>query len=141
MDGLLCICLTVASAFHSTARQPNQANAQAYFLVRRCTVRLWTLEIIALPLDVQVVSVVTGTIGTNIMTRNEDSLKLPDKSFYCAAQSEVGKRAEGREELTITTPEKYARKVVTDVLGGANGVTYRGKLATIASLKSAYMPT
>jgi NAD(P)-dependent dehydrogenase (short-subunit alcohol dehydrogenase family) len=94
------------------------------------------------PFDVRVVSVITGAIDTNIM-RNSAVPKLPESSRYTAARKQIIDLASGNENDGVKRMpvEKFAEKVVNDVLRGANGKIWRGNYSSFVRLTNVLMPT
>ncbi len=88
-----------------------------------------TLRLEMAPFDVKVVTVITGVVGTNIMT-NVSEIKLPPDSQYWPVEKNIAARARGVDVRKKMRKGAFAEKVVTDVLGGANGKIWRGELAS-----------
>ena len=81
------------------------------------------------PFDVKVVTVITGVVGTNIMT-NVSLVTLPPTSQYRPVEKNIAARARGVDVKKQMKKEDFAEKVVGDVLGGANGKIWRGELSS-----------
>lgn len=92
------------------------------------------------PLNVKVLTVVTGAISSSIHL-NAPGVKLPEKSHYRAVQDRLNALKGDTSEVKRTEAHVYAEKVVTDVLGGASGKTFRGSYASIAKYAITYLPT
>lgn len=92
------------------------------------------------PFGVKVVTVITGSVETNLFV-NAPEHHLPANSRYKTAAKEVAARATGVDVAQHSTPEEFARELVGDILGGASGKVYRGKLASIVRYASTYLPT
>lgn len=94
------------------------------------------------PFGVRVVSVITGAVDTNIM-RNSAMPKLPSSSRYLAAEKQITDLAvgDGEDGMQRMAAETFAEKVVSDVLGGANGKIWRGTYSSTVRLSSILMPT
>ncbi|KAJ5907401.1 hypothetical protein N7495_000083 [Penicillium taxi] len=93
------------------------------------------------PLGVNVMTIMTGIIGTNIFA-NHPVNKLPEGSLWEAASEDIMKNASGEGLLdTSMPPGLFAERVVDDVLGGVNGLTWRGKMSSIAWFLSTFLPT
>ena len=88
-----------------------------------------TLRLEMTPFDVKVVTVITGVVGTNIMT-NVSEVKLPPNSQYWPVERNIAARARGVDIKKKMKKEDFAEKVVSDVLGGTNGKIWRGELAS-----------
>ncbi|KAL8737127.1 MAG: hypothetical protein Q9181_001998 [Wetmoreana brouardii] len=99
-----------------------------------------TLRLELAPFDVKVVTCVTGAVKTNLMS-NSTKHDLPVGSIYTPLASKISERANGEDVKDASTPEHFAKRLVTDTLGGASGKVYRGKLATITQFISTFLPT
>ncbi|KAL2849410.1 short chain dehydrogenase [Aspergillus pseudodeflectus] len=74
-----------------------------------------TLRVEMKPFDVKVINVISGEVGTNILKRDQTSLrKLPENSFYRPLEAEFQKHI-NRTPVTTTAAE-YARSVVSEVV-------------------------
>ena len=92
------------------------------------------------PLGVKVVTVVTGVVKTNIMTNSAEA-HLPSGSAYASVEKKVIARSRGDDLQETRTPsDKFAEKVVGDVLGGAHGFIWRGQYASTIRLLKTWLP-
>lgn len=91
------------------------------------------------PFNIRVISLVTGSVATNVMSHND--LSLPEISLYQKALSEIQTRGVGKDVSSKTPPAEFAHDVVKDVLGGASGPVWRGAMASMVKFMSKYMPT
>ncbi|CAI7653238.1 unnamed protein product [Penicillium pancosmium] len=98
-----------------------------------------TLRLELQPFNIRVVSLVTGSVATNVMSHN--GLSLPESSLYQKALSEIRARGVGKDVSSKTTPAAFAHDVVKDVLAGASGPVWRGAMASMVKFMSKYMPT
>ncbi|PYH80324.1 NAD(P)-binding protein [Aspergillus uvarum CBS 121591] len=98
-----------------------------------------TLRLELQPYNVRVISLVTGTIATNIMSHA--NLTLPESSLYHKALPEIQTRGAGKDVLNKSAPDDFARQVVQDILGGASGPVWRGAMASLVEVVSKYIPT
>ncbi|KAI0199297.1 short chain dehydrogenase [Astrocystis sublimbata] len=74
-----------------------------------------TLRVEMKPFDVKVINVISGEVGTNILKRDQTSLrKLPEDSYYQPLEKEFQSHI-SRTPAT-TTPAEYARSVVAEVM-------------------------
>ena len=96
-----------------------------------------TLRLEMTPFDVKVVAIITGGVQTNIMANGPEPV-LPSSSRYTFAEKNIYARAAGEDVGSKTTSEDYAERVVSDVLDGANGKIWRGKLASTVRYLSAF---
>jgi hypothetical protein len=99
-----------------------------------------TLRLEMAPFNVKVITIVTGRVESNFTTNNV-LRGLPPSSRYLAIKDYIAARAVGKKTPHGMTTERYARKVVSDVLGGVNGTTWRGGFATIARIGLLLIPT
>ncbi|KAJ5607126.1 hypothetical protein N7537_003745 [Penicillium hordei] len=98
-----------------------------------------TLRLELQPFNIRVISLVTGSVATNVMSHSE--LTLPENSLYQKALSEIQLRGVGKDVSNKSAPAAFAREVVKDVLGGATGPVWRGAMASMVKFMSKYMPT
>ncbi|RMJ26901.1 hypothetical protein PHISP_02208 [Aspergillus sp. HF37] len=98
-----------------------------------------TLRLELEPFAVRVVSLVSGSVATNVMSHAD--LHLPDTSIYQEAMKEVQRRAVGEDVQAKSSPASFAKAVVGDVLGGAAGPVWRGAMASMVRIMSSFVPT
>jgi NAD(P)-dependent dehydrogenase (short-subunit alcohol dehydrogenase family) len=98
-----------------------------------------TLRLELQPFNIRVVSLVTGSVATNVMSHAD--LTLPDTSLYQKALPEIQARGLGKDVQSKSTPADFAREVVKDVLGGATGPVWRGTMASLMKFMSMFIPT
>lgn len=98
-----------------------------------------TLRLELAPFDVKVITCVTGVVKTNMMS-NSAKYDLPAGSLYAPIAKYISARANGEEVKDAGPPEDFAKRLVNDILGGASGMVYRGKMATVAKYISAFLP-
>ncbi|PYI09439.1 NAD(P)-binding protein [Aspergillus sclerotiicarbonarius CBS 121057] len=91
------------------------------------------------PFGVKVVTVMTGLVGSNLWTKAPD-LDLKG-SMYEPAKKEIMDMATGQVVKDPMAPSEYATRVVDDLLGGASGLIWRGKMASITWFLTSFMPT
>ncbi|KAL4865042.1 hypothetical protein BDV12DRAFT_211266 [Aspergillus spectabilis] len=72
------------------------------------------------PFCVSVVSLVTGSVYTNITS--QDNIILREDSFYHKATDAIRKRGRGEDRPANSTPAEFAGQVAGDVFGGAEGI-------------------
>ncbi|PQE16146.1 oxidoreductase short-chain dehydrogenase reductase family protein [Rutstroemia sp. NJR-2017a BVV2] len=100
-----------------------------------------TMRLELAPFQVKVLAVVSGVVATNIMSHGND-WKLPPQSLYSKVSKAIEARATGADVKASQKmdPKKFANKVVTDVLSGASGRTWRGSIASVVWLMT-LLPT
>ncbi|KAL9071735.1 MAG: hypothetical protein Q9161_003999 [Pseudevernia consocians] len=91
------------------------------------------------PFDVTVVTVNTGAVNTNTLATGIN-FKLPPTSRYKSIEKEIAVRARGEDGTPRMEPSVYAEKVVSDVLGGAQGQIWRGGDASIVRFVLSKIP-
>ena len=100
-----------------------------------------TLRLEMAPLGVKVVTVVCGVVKTNIMT-NSSEAHLPPDSVYVSVEKNIAARSRGEDVTGGAMPSnEFADKLVGDVTGEADGLIYRGYLASAVRLLHAWLPT
>ncbi|KAK9482080.1 hypothetical protein V1527DRAFT_477521 [Lipomyces starkeyi] len=99
-----------------------------------------TLRLEMAPFGVKVLTVVTGVVESNFF-ENTPEYKLPATSRYKPIEARIATRARGEDYQSRMNAQKYAHRVVNDVLQSASGKIYRGKMASIVRYASAYLPT
>lgn len=98
-----------------------------------------TLRIELAPLNVKVLTVVTGAIKTNIH-QNSPKPQFPPTSRYRAVEKYLEKSWNDEIDRNASTPESFAQKVVGDVLGGATGKIWRGMYASMTRYGRYFIP-
>ncbi|KIW19006.1 hypothetical protein PV08_03296 [Exophiala spinifera] len=98
-----------------------------------------TLRLELAPLNVKILTVVTGSVKTQIH-QNSPRLSLPQTSRYLAVSSHLEKRWNDEIDYDPSSPEDLARKVVGDVLGGSTGKIWRGRHASETRWVRFFMP-
>ncbi|KAF7181113.1 hypothetical protein CNMCM7691_000242 [Aspergillus felis] len=98
-----------------------------------------TLRLEVQPFNIRVISLVTGSVATNVMSHS--NLTLPETSLYQKALPEIQARGVGKDVSHKSAPADFAREVVKDILGGASGPVWRGAMASMVKFMSKYMPT
>ncbi|KAK3946256.1 oxidoreductase [Diplogelasinospora grovesii] len=93
------------------------------------------------PFGVKVVTVITGNVKTNIFV-NAPEHHLPEASRYGAAEKEIAARATGTDYADMAgKKEDFARDLAGDILKGASGRVYRGKMSTLMRYLTGCLPT
>lgn len=96
-----------------------------------------TLRVELEPFDVKVLTVVTGGVKSRI-ARND--WQLPRNSIYLPIESEYQRRTQHSQEVGMPT-EKYAKSVVSQVLGGRHKRQFwEGSFSYIVWFLSTFMP-
>ncbi|RHZ48467.1 hypothetical protein CDV55_101639 [Aspergillus turcosus] len=98
-----------------------------------------TLRLELQPFGVRVVSLVTGSVATNVMSHAD--LSLPENSLYHKAIEEIRRRGVGEDVQTKSAPADFAKEVVKDILGGASGPVWRGALTSMVNFMYRFVPT
>ena len=93
------------------------------------------------PLGVDVVTVITGAIETNLFANAPEQQRLPEDSLYKAAEEKIALRTTGKDVPQRSKREDFARDLVKDILRGASGKVYKGAMASSIRFASTYIPT
>ncbi|KAJ6201988.1 NADPH-dependent 1-acyldihydroxyacetone phosphate reductase [Bipolaris maydis] len=88
-----------------------------------------TMRLEMAPLGVRVISLVAGAVASNIMT-NGAIPELSDTSPFKPAEKEIVALAKGQDGHARMPTDTFAKKVVDDVLAGAQGKLWRGQMAS-----------
>jgi hypothetical protein len=99
-----------------------------------------TLRLELAPLDVKVLTIVTGMVVSSFKA-NVPAPELPPDSRYLPVKKNLEAIASGSTIKGAMPSDKYAGEVVADVLGGASGKVWRGGSAGLAKLAKSWFPT
>ena len=80
-----------------------------------------TLRLELRPFGVKVITLIAGNVASNIHA-NTPPIELPSDSVYEPVRSEISKEMQYSDQPAAS----FAKQVVNDVLGGAQGKVYRG---------------
>lgn len=97
------------------------------------------LKLEMVPLDVKVVTLVTGAVKSQGQTYFGD-FKLPPGSMYLAIEDAIANRAQGGDGYARMDTKLYAERVVKDVLRGVTGRLWVGNNSTATKWVSALVP-
>ncbi|KAI9035135.1 SDR family oxidoreductase [Aspergillus affinis] len=97
-----------------------------------------TLRLELNPFDVKVISLVTGSVATNLLTHA--NIRLPENSLYVKATQQIQARGMGQDVQSKDSPAEFASKLASDVLGGTTGLVWRGKMASMICFLSKLAP-
>jgi 1-acylglycerone phosphate reductase len=92
------------------------------------------------PLNVKVLTVITGTIKTNL-NQNSTKMTLPAHSIYEPVEEHLDKMRQGLAHPNGTDPSDYAQQVVGDILRGVTGNIWRGANTTLTRYLTPTLPT
>lgn len=99
-----------------------------------------TLRVELAPLGVHVVTVMCGAVHTPIHDKAGE-LTLPEGSYYRGAQDIIKNQRKGLMKPGSQQVDVTAQNIVADVLGGSNGVIWRGGTATLSRYLTWLLPT
>lgn len=99
-----------------------------------------TLRLELSPFGIKVISVMTGTINSNIW-ENQGEFSLPENSLYAPVLSNIQDSATGKSSPKGQSADEYAAKVVGDVLNEANGYIYRGPMSSVCRIMAGFVPS
>jgi 1-acylglycerone phosphate reductase len=97
------------------------------------------LRIEMAPFGVNVVTIITGSVATNINNEGSGFKPRPD-SRYAKIEAAINNIAHGKDIPNQMKPKEYAEKVVGDILGGASGKIWRGGSATAVRYLFKFLP-
>ena len=98
-----------------------------------------TLRLEMKTFGVKVLSVVVGGVKTNVAA-NSANFQLREGSFYVATDKELARQVAGSTGFPASPAPAFADKVVADVLRGATGRVWRGKMASIVWFMTTCFP-
>lgn len=91
------------------------------------------------PLGVNVITLITGNVGTQWFSNQPDFL-FPENSYYASLKEKIGIYARGEQGHPQMNPDVYASRVVADILGGAQGKIWRGAQSTLVKVVLPWLP-
>ena len=100
---------------------------------------LETLRVEMAPLGVRFLTVVTGSVATNIRA-NVVVTTLPKDSYYELLEDETLIKATGQYGIVRGEAQEYAENVVRDILARATGRTFRGKNSSMVRYGFVLLP-
>lgn len=105
----------------------------AFYNSSKAAVRAYseTLRLELAPLGVKVITVMAGIVGTNIFS-NHPEAHLSDTSPWKPAEDVIIAQAGGSMIDGAMPRSVFAGKIVRDVLGGKTGLTWTGKMSSVA---------
>jgi short-subunit dehydrogenase len=93
------------------------------------------------PFNVKVITIITGKVESNFASNNAFG-DLPPTSRYLGIKDYIAaKVVGGKNPPPGMSPENYAQRVVSDILGGATGKVWRGAFASIVRVLSLLLPS
>lgn len=94
-----------------------------------------TLRLELAPFGVKVITVMTGSVHTQLM-QNAERFELPEGSLFAPVGSHIEAMATGAHESALirVTGDEYAERLVGDVLKGYTGKVWRGGMATMVKV-------
>lgn len=93
------------------------------------------------PFGVRVATVITGAVKTNLHS-NCTHVALPEGSLYAPVANQISDRATGKDvQGRTSTPEFFAKGLVGDLMAGATGKIYRGRMSTLMDVITRYLPS
>lgn len=104
------------------------------------TVASETLRLELDPLNVKVLTIISGNVQTNFWS-NEVFITLPEDSYYVTIKKEVEDCATGKKSGKQTDAKEYARQIVATVDAGQSGAVWKGALAGTVRWMARFMPT
>lgn len=92
------------------------------------------------PFGVKVVTIMQGAVATTV---HDDTpiIPLPEGSLYTPIAKEYEDRLKGKGAVHLLgSRDVFAERVVSDLLRGASGRTYRGNLSTAMAILKNWLP-
>ncbi|KAL2843940.1 NAD(P)-binding protein [Aspergillus pseudoustus] len=96
-----------------------------------------TLRLELEPFNTRVISLVTGSVATNVMSHS--NIALHETSLYHKAFPDIQARGVGEDVSRKSAPADFAREVVKVILGGASGTVWRGAMALMVRFMVKFM--
>ncbi|KAH8879009.1 NAD(P)-binding protein [Thozetella sp. PMI_491] len=91
------------------------------------------------PFEIKVLSIIAGAVATN-MAANVPHFEVREGLFYKASEKEIARQAAGEMSHGGMDISLFADKVVGDVVRGATGRVFRGKMATFVWVLTSFFP-
>jgi hypothetical protein len=98
-----------------------------------------TLRLELAPFHVKVLSIVTGALKTMGQTHFDD-WKLPEGSLYSSIESTIKERARGKEGAPRMESSDYAKRVVSEIVGGRTGTFWYGASTGAVKFGTSWLP-
>ncbi|MCJ1228207.1 hypothetical protein MMC12_004868 [Toensbergia leucococca] len=99
-----------------------------------------TLRLELAPFGVKVITAMVGTVRSTFLSNNS-SCTLPSDSLYAPIQTKIADAAAGKIYPGGMDVDTFAKRLVSDVLGGSTGRVWRGNVATVVRFISSFLPT
>lgn len=104
------------------------------------TIASETLRLELAPLDVKLVTVMTGYIDTKFFD-NAPEFHLPPNSLYKPVESNIADAGPGKNKVKKMDVDVFAERVVKDILRGTSGPIWRGSMSSVCKFVASYVPT
>ena len=126
---------------HLSARANSDAPVLGMYSASKAAQEIFseTLRLEMKTFGVKVLSVVTGGVETNVAA-NSAKFEPREGSFYVATDKELTRQSEGKTGFPGMPAPIFADKIVADVLRGATGRVWRGKMASIVWFMTVWFP-
>ncbi|PSN74062.1 NAD(P)-binding protein [Corynespora cassiicola Philippines] len=124
---------SIAGSIH-LAFQPIYAASKAALHTMSESMRL-ELE----PLDIRVVTLIVGCVQSKVI-QNIPAYRIPEGSLYQPIESQINEFVQAENRPPETKTEDFARDVVRDVVGGKDGMVWRGKWSVTMWVLWAFFP-
>ncbi|KAL2828305.1 hypothetical protein BJY01DRAFT_240960 [Aspergillus pseudoustus] len=99
-----------------------------------------TLRLVLEPFGVRVLSVMTGAVSTNIVSKMTTAFQLSENSIYLPATQEIADRSWGEDFKGGIPADEYAAKIALDIKNGTTGKIWRAEQAGIVQFAKRFMP-
>ena len=91
------------------------------------------------PLDIRVVTLIVGCVQSKVI-QNIPAYRIPEGSLYQPIESQINEFVQAENRPPETKTEDFARDVVRDVVGGKDGMVWRGKWSVTMWVLWAFFP-
>ena len=81
-----------------------------------------------------------GVVKSNLLV-NSPEINLPLESMYTSVEQQIREANSGKHVPKGMDPNRFADKLVKDVLNGKKGRVWRGNVAHVVKWASSHLPT
>ena len=99
-----------------------------------------TLRTELAPLDVSVVTLMTGSTDTPMFTKPAGKLDLPESSHYRGVEETAWKERMDHQK-SASEVNVLAEQLVKDIIGGSSGIVWHGAFSAITRYGTWALPT
>ena len=92
------------------------------------------------PLEVRVVTLMTGSTDTPMFTKSAGKLDLPESLYYRGVE-ETAWKERMEHQKSASKVDVLAEQLVKDIVGGSSGIVWHGAYSAITRYGSWALPT